>query len=70
MEISVADLELFDLAGNTGHTDSQGLACELSGNLCDLAEKTDPLIEVEPFRVEHGFNGSSNQTFTNQLVEY
>lgn len=42
MEISGADLELFDLAGNTGHTDSQGLACELSGNLCDLAEKSDP----------------------------
>lgn len=39
MEISVADLEPFDLAGNTG---TQGVACELSGNLCDLAERSDP----------------------------
>lgn len=42
MEISVADLGLFDLAGNTGHTGSQGMACEPSGNMCDLAEKSDP----------------------------
>lgn len=75
MEISVADLKPFDLAGNTGHTDSQGVACELSGYLCDLADKSDPrphqihLTEVEPFPVEHSFNGSSNQTYANPLVE-
>lgn len=61
----------FNLAGHTGytgHTDSRGVACELSGYLCDLAERSDlrphqiHLTEAEPFPVEHSFNGSSNQT--------
>lgn len=73
MIISVAGLDLFDLAGNTMHTDIEGVACELSGHLCDLAERStrvqSTLAKVQPFQVEHSFNGSSNQTYANPLVE-
>lgn len=74
MIISVAGLDLFDLAGNIVHTDIEEVACELSGHLCDLAERatrvqSTTLAEVQPFQVEHSFNGSSNQTYANPLVE-
>lgn len=39
MVISVADLDLSGLAGNTGHTNIQAVACVLSGHLCDLAQR-------------------------------